>query len=398
MDNEERISHHTGRSLFTHNFVLGFIVVFVFQLAFQSIYPAIPIYFAKLGSTEREVGLLVGIMGIAAVVSRFFAGAVLTRYSEKRVILCGTVLFAFTYVAFILFRPFWPLFAVRFSQGVAFACCHTAALAYIVNITPPAQRGQGLSYFMLSSNFAMAIAAPTGMFLINRYGFTTFFLSCAGLSLCSFLLAGRMKGHKNPSTLERTSLAASAFLPEMKIIVPSIAGFLHMFVYGALTAFVPLYALHRGVTNPGLFFAATAVAMMAGRAFGGRVLDTYDKEKLILILIIVCMVAMIILSFSKTVSMFIFVGLLWGTGASFFVPASMAYALEYSGSSSGRALGSFNAFLDLGMALGPAVTGLIVPVTGYPAMFLFLALICLMLFCYFQFYVRTRGSEAQAVS
>ena len=142
--------------------------------------------------------------------------------------------------------------------------------------------------------------------------------------------------------------------------------------------------------KPGLFFTATAVVMIAGRVLGGRILDTYNKERMILSLIFISMVAMVILSFSKTLPMFIFVGLLWGTGATFFMPACMAYAFEYAGSSGGAAVGTFQAFMDLGMALGPVIMGIIVPLTGYPIMFLCLALICLINLGYFQFYVRKR--------
>jgi len=52
----------------------------------------------------------------------------------------------------------------------------------------------------------------------------------------------------------------------------------------------------------------------------------------------------------------------------------MTYALEYAGSSGGTAVGTYQAFVDLGMALGPAITGIIVPHTGYRVIFLCLAL------------------------
>ena len=56
----------------------------------------------------------------------------------------------------------------------------------------------------------------------------------------------------------------------------------------------------------------------------------------------------------------------------------MAYALEYAGSSDGTAVATYQAFMDLGLALGPAIMGIIVPLTGYQVMFLCLALACLM--------------------
>ena len=135
-----------------------------------------------------------------------------------------------------------------------------------------------------------------------------------------------------------------------------------------------------------------AIMMVAGRLFGGKIMDTCNKEKLIVTFLPSMVVILIILSLSKTLPMFIIVGAFWGIGAAFFVPMSMAYALEYSGSSDGAAVGTFRAISDLGLGLGPVVTGIIIPFTGYPVMFLCLALICLINMSYFQFYVRKKGN------
>jgi MFS family permease len=101
---------------------------------------------------------------------------------------------------------------------------------------------------------------------------------------------------------------------------------------------------------------------------------------------------MVVLAFSRTLPMFILVGLLWGTGGAFFFPASMAYALDYAGSSGGTAVGTFRALSDLGLALGPVLMGIIIPLAGYQIMFLCLALVSLINLSYFQFYVRKRGN------
>jgi predicted MFS family arabinose efflux permease len=397
MQNKESISQYTGRSLFTRDFVLVFLAYFVFIAANYALIPTLPIHFTKLGFNERQVGMLVGVMAVAALVSRFFVGGVLTKYSEKSAMLFGTVFFALTFPAAIVFSRFLPLFAVRVFQGIAFACFHTAAFAYAVNIISPAHRAQGIAYFMLAPNLAMALSAPSGMFVFNQFGFTIFFLSCMGLSVCSFFLSWKVKSRKTIVTPAQSTQARSAFLPEWKIAVPATVNFLQIFVFGALSAFFPLYAVECGVTNPGVFFTTTAVVMIAGRLVAGRILDTYNKEKMLLMLILISMMAMVVLSFSKTLPLFIFVGLLWGTGASFFMPACMAYALEYAGSSGGAAVGTYQAFVDLGMALGPVIMGLIVPITGYPVGFFCLALICLINLCYFQFYVRRRNNVTPTV-
>ncbi|WP_024333786.1 MFS transporter [Desulfotignum balticum] len=392
MRNEESLSQAAADKLFTHDFVLVFVAFFLFQTAYMAMIPTLPVYFNKLGSNENEVGLLVGILGIAALVSRFFVGAILTVYSEKKVMLTGITLFAGSLLLLIVFRHFWPLFIVRIVQGIAFAAVHTAAFTYAMKTVSPSHQGQGLAYFTLSTYLAMGISAPSGISLANRYNFIVFFVTFACLCLCSFLLACMIKNRKKMDTSEQNFNSYFVHLIEWRIVVPAISAMIQMFIYGAVSAFFPLYALMCGVSNPGLFFSACALVTIMSRAFGGKILDIYNKETMIEVLILIMMAALILLSVSKNLPMFILVGLIYGTGMAFFMPASMLHAFEYSGASDGPAVATFNASYDIGMALGPAVMGLIIPITGYPIMFLCLAFICIIDLFYFQFCVRKHDS------
>ena len=391
MKNEGTVSEKTGRNLFTRDFILGFFAVFAFAAAAQALIPTLPIYLTKLGSNEREIGVLIGIAAVASLASRLFVGGVLLKFSEKSVIMAGALLSAITFLASIVFRPFWPFLIIRFFQGVALACIDTAAIASVINVIPLAYRARALGYFLLAPSLAMAVAAPFGMFLINQYGFTILFLSGAALSFCALFLSWKVKGQTVAISNKAVPSHSTSFL-NLKIIVPAITSFLQLFVWGTVSAFFPLYAIQCGVTNPGLFFTAMAIMMVAGRLLGGKIMDTRNKERLIVIFVPSMVVILIILSLSKTLLMFILVGAFWGIGAAFFIPVSMAYALEYSGSSDGAAVGTFRAISDLGIGLGPVVMGIIIPLTGYRIMFLCLALICLINLCYFQFYVRRRHS------
>ena len=390
MNNEGNISHRAVRNILTHDFVFGFLALFIFIVAYHALIPTLPIFFARLGSNEREIGVLVGIFGGSALLFRLVVGSILLKYSEKSVMMFGALLFAVTFLVSIVLRPFWPFFAVRFFQGVAFAFMDTAALAFIIKVTPLVNRARAISYFVLAPPFSQAIAPSFGMFIINRYSFTVLFLICAGLSLWAFFFSWKVKGHEIATSDKDIAANSNPFL-DLKIIVPSIIGFLQNFAWGGVIAFLPLYAIKCGIANPGWFFTANASMMIAGRALGGRVLDTYNKEKILRTFIFVSMVAMVILAFSRTLPMFIFVGLLWGTGGGFFFPASMAYALDYAGSSGGPAVGTFRALSDLGLALGPVLMGIVIPLAGYQIMFLCLALVSLINLSYFQFYVSRKG-------
>ena len=396
MHDEEKFSQHTTKDLFTRDFVLGVIAVFFFSAAFQSLTPTLPIYLTRLGSNEREVGVLIGIFAVASLASRLFVGGALLKYREKSVMMVGALLSAITFLASIICRPFWPFLMIRFLQGVALACMDTAAIAAIIHVIPPAYRARALGYLMLAPSLALALAAPLGMFVINQYSFTLLFLSGAVLAFCALVLSWTVKGQAVVPSHKAGSVHPASFI-NLKIIAPASMTFVQLFVWGAVSAFFPLYAIQCGVTNPGHFFSAMAVMIFSGRMFGGKIMDTCNKEKLIATFIPAMVVILIILSLSKTLPMFIFLGALWGFGVAFFIPMALAYALECSGSSDGAAVGTFRAISDLGFGLGPVVMGMIIPLTGYPLMFRCLALICLINLCYFQFYVRKRRNTVPTV-
>jgi MFS family permease len=389
MHDEGNVSQPTIKNMLTRDFVLGFLAFFAFLTALSAIVPTLPIFLARLGSNEGEIGVLIGILGVSSLVSRFLVGGALTRYSEKSVMVFGSLMFALTFLAFIVFRPFWPFFAVRLLQGIAIACIDTAAFALIIKTIPLAYRGQGIGYLMVAPPLSLAIAPSISVSLINRYSFTSLFLACAGLCLCSLLLSWKVKKRELVTT-DIDALSCGTRFIEWKIVAPAATSFIQSFIWGAIITFVPLYAIQRGIINPGHFFTAIAVMIIAGRALGGRIVDTQSKEKIILTFICTGMITMVILSFSMTLPMFILVGLLWGTGHALLVPTFMTYSFEHAGSSDGAAVGTFRAFSDLGQALGPTIMGIIIPFTGYPIMFLSLALMCLINLCYFQFYVRKR--------
>jgi MFS family permease len=375
--------------VFSRDFILVCFAQFAFSFVFQSLIPTLPIYLSRLGSNEVEIGVLIGIFFFCSLVLRPFVGKALLRTPEKKFMVTGSLVYALASLAYLLAPPFWPLLIVRVFQGIGFAFFHTASFTLIANISPEAHRGQSLSYFSLATSISGALGPSIGIFLINHFGFTLLFLVCSGLSFCSLFITHRL-GRRQVVPLQDSSIE-DGFLLSRKALPPSIISSLSLFVWGALTAFFPLYAINHGVANPGLFFTTIAIMLFLGRALGGKILDLYSREKVILPCLFTYIISMVILTFSKTLPMFILVAAIWGIGNAFLVPALIAYILDRVGSSVGPAMGTFTAISDLGISLGPVIMGIIIHSTSYPIMFLCLALMGIINLNYFYFFVRKKG-------
>jgi MFS family permease len=164
-------------------------------------------------------------------------------------------------------------------------------------------------------------------------------------------------------------------------------------IWGSLGAFFPLYALRHDVSNPGIFFAFIAITLILGRSLGGRILDMYTREKVIIPCFIAIIVSIVLLTFSTTLFMFILVAILFGIGWAFLYPSLVVYAVESSGSARGPAMGTFTALADLGAGIGPMVIGMILEWTNYPIMFSSLTLIGVINFLYFCYTIRKKRKK-----
>jgi MFS family permease len=379
----------TIQKIFTRDFILASTVQFALAFVFFVLIPTLPIYLSKSGSNEVEIGVLIGIFAVSSLFLRPFVGRALLRIPEKNFLMVGTLLHAIASAAYLFTPPFWPFFTVRVLQGIGYAFSSTAILTLMANVSPQAHRGQSLGYFLLTTNIASALAPTLGMFLINNFSFTMLFLVCSGLSIGALVITNQL-GRREITPPEDSS-AEDGFYISRKALSPSIIGFFFFFVLGALHTFFPLYAINHGVANPGLFFSTIAIMLILGRLMGGRILDLYPREKIILPCLITYIISMVILAFSKTLPMFILAAAIWGAGHAFLFPSLVAYVLDCVGSSPGPAMGTFTAISDLGMCLGPVMMGIILHAASYPIMFLCLALIAFINLFYFYFFVRKKG-------
>jgi MFS family permease len=381
----------TTQKILTRDFVLNFLAQFAFSFVSFILIPTLPVYLSRFEIKAGEIGFLIGILSVFSLIPRPFIGRALLRIPERKFMIAGAMLYILSSIAYLLAPPFWPFLIVRILQGVGLAFFSTASVALIANITSENRRGQIITYYFLSFNFAFALAPYFGMVIINQFNFTVLFLVCTGLSLCTFFITLKLKDVQS-APIENESIQHQPFF-NRQVLPSSIMAFLLNVIWGSLGAFFPLYALRHGVSNPGIFFAFIAISLILGRSLGGRILDIFAREKVIIPCFIAIIVSLVVLTFSTTLQMFILVAIIFGTGWAFLYPSLVVYAVENSGSARGPAMGTFTALADLGAGIGPMIMGLILEWTNYPVMFFLLTLIVTINFLYFRHTIREKPKD-----
>jgi MFS family permease len=382
----------TTPKMISRDYILSFFAQFVFSSVFCILIPAIPIYLLRSGSKEGEIGFLVGIFSVSSLILRPFVGKALLSVPERNFMTAGALLYTLSCLTYLIAPPFWPLLIVRVLQGIGLAFFSTASFTLLANIIPEAHRGRLISLFYLSNNLSFALGPYLGMLLINRFNFSVLFLVCAGLSLCSFYLTLKLR-KREIIPLENESLKVQSFLSR-EALPPATIAFMLNIIWGTLCAFFPLYALKHGVSNPGTFFIFLAITLMLGRLLGGRILDIYEREKVIRPCLALIVMGITIMPFANTLTVFIFVAVILGTGWAFLYPSLTIHVIETAGLSRGPAMATFTALADLGAGLGPMIMGFILQRTSYPIMFACLTLTGVTNFLYFYYAMGKKGKNA----
>jgi predicted MFS family arabinose efflux permease len=388
-----RAKDMTIPKIVSRDFILSFFTQFAFSSVFCILIPAIPIYLLGFGAREGEIGFLVGIFSVSSLILRPFVGKALLSVPERSFMIAGALIYVLSCLAYLIAPPFWPLLIVRAIHGIGLAFFATASFTLLANITPEANRGRLISYFYLSYNIAFAIGPYFGMLLINRFNFITLFSACTGLSLVSLYLALKLSKRES-APLAKASLQAQSFLSR-EALPPAVIAFMLNVIWGTLCAFFPLYALKHGISNPGTFFIFMAIALMIGRLFGGRILDTHNRGKVIRLCLAIIIIALAILPFAKGLGMFILIALLLGGGWAFLYPFLTLHIIENVGPVRGPAMATFTALGDLGAGLGPMIMGIILQKTSYPIMFICLILIGIANFLFFYYAMGRKGRGRQ---
>ncbi len=379
----------TTEKIFSRDFVLSFFAQFAFSSVFCILIPTIPIYLSRFEAKEAEIGLLVGIFSVSSLILRPFVGRALLTISEKKFMIAGAVIYVLSCLAYLIAPPFWPLFVARVFHGMGLALFSTASFTLVANIIPETNRGRLISYFYLAGNLSFALGPYFGMLVINRFSFTVLFLVCAGLSLGSLIITMKL-GKDRVVPLGNDSLRVQTVVSR-EALPPAIIAFMLNIIWGTLSAFFSLYALRQGVPNPGIFFIFLAITIILGRTLGGKILDMYDRKKVIIPCLAAILVSLTTLTFSSTLPMFIVAAVILGTGWALLYPSLLMFAIESAGAGQGPAMATFTALADLGAGIGPMIMGVILEWTSYPIMLLCLSGVGGINFLYFFYAIRKKG-------
>ncbi len=323
----------------------------------------LPLYVKNIGGNSTEMGLIVSLFAIAALISRPVAGHLLDNYGRERVYILGlisiTIVTAFSCLPLAIIL----LLVVRFGHGFVWGITSTANSALTVDVVPKELLVHGWRYFVFAQSMTMAAGPIIGAFVMLKFGFTPTALLVTFLMVICIVMAKLIKYpefEKPQTVIEKKFNLKDMF--EKNALFPSLLATLVMMTLGFVMAFVVVYGQQIGV-NGSLFFVGFTLMILLSNPIVNKLSNRYGDKSVLVISPLCVIMALIIMSLSNGLIPLIIASLFYGFGYGVICPILQTWAVNASPEERvGAANGTYLASLDVGIALGSLIFGTI---SGY---------------------------------
>lgn len=262
--------------LFTRSYIFMCLANFLTAFSFFLLVPTLPFYLVDTFGLEPDiVGLVLSCYVVAVLCIRPFAGFIADMFPRKKVYVISYILFALAFVGYLFaFSDIVMFIILRVVHGFAFGALNTTGNTLVIDIMPSSRRGEGLGYFGVTNNLAMAFGPMTGLFLIEGGNYTLLFgaallVACVGLM---FAVLVKVKWRQPKEKVEKVFSIDRFIL--LAGIPASVAFFMLAIPYGMTSSYIAIYASEVGITSGvGLFFTVQGAGLIVSRLLSGKRVD-----------------------------------------------------------------------------------------------------------------------------
>lgn len=369
--------------LWTKNYIMLTITALLLFSGFYLLMPTLPLFIKEIGGSESQVGFIVGVFTISAVIIRPLVGGLMDKYGRRVFIVSGLIFFAITMYFYNFVTVIISLVILRILHGVSWALSTTSIGTAVTDVIPKSRRGEGMGWYGLSMTLGMALGPILGLWIAKSFSFHYLFLICTVLALIALVLAFFTK----IPLIKSTQKNKISFF-EKELLPMGIVTFFVSLTFGGITTFLPLFAAKIQV-NAGTFFLVYALTLAVSRPITGKISDKYGEDTIIIPAIFILILALLVLTFTNGIVGLVITAILYGIGFGSAQPALQVAILKLAKPEKiGVANATFFTAFDLGIGLGSIGLGFISQLMGYEALFIVCAISALISLLYFTIFVR----------
>ena len=362
---------------------LVFLAEFCALTSFYLLLSVTPMYAAAVGAGSTGAGLVTGVLLLGTVAAELAAPILMRRYGYWAMLLTGAVLLGVPALALLAGASLTVIVTVSIVRGFGFGLCTVMTGALTAALLPPERRGEGLGLFGIVATAPGIIALPAGVWLADHVGMATVVGLTAATALVPLVVFPWLSGGAD----RRPADAARADTQKTDGLLDGLrqAGLLRPFLIfatstvaaGVVVSFLPLaVGVSGNVAAAGLL--AQALTATIGRWWAGRRGDRSGHARLLVPALAIASAGMVTMIWLASPAAVIAGMCLFGMGFGICQNATFALMIDRMPPSGvGTASALWNLAYDAGYGAGPALFGLVVNHTGYPAAFALTAVLML---------------------
>ena len=265
--------------LWNGNYWKVMIANFTLFFAFYLLTPLLPLYLSEhFHATKDVIGVVLSGYTVMALLSRPFSGYLVDTFDRKKVLMWCFFLFFIFFAGYLAASTLLLFTIVRTLHGAPFGSVTVANSTMAIDVLPASRRNEGIGYYGLSNNLAMAIAPTAGLLLYHetRNFHLLFWLALviAGIGMAVDATiknqpalnskTQKLKNSKNLIRLDRFFLTNGWLLAVNMVFFG--------FCFGVLSNYLAIYCKDvMGRTGgTGVYFALLSVGLIASRLQGSK--------------------------------------------------------------------------------------------------------------------------------
>ena len=264
---EERLWNKNYCKVMTANFTLFF--------AFYLLTPLLPLYLSEtFGATKDMIGLVLSGYTITALLFRPFSGYMVDSFPRKKVLMVCFGAFSIFFAGYLAASTLLLFTIVRTLHGGPFGALTVANSTVAIDVLPSSRRTEGIGYYGLSNNLAMAIAPTIGIFIYKlTMNFELLFWIALVVACAGWLVDATVKPSEKQIIKNKDKLSLDRFfLVRGWLLGINMVAF--GFCFGVLSNYLAIYGKEQlGITaGTGTYFMLCSVGLIASRIQGGKAL------------------------------------------------------------------------------------------------------------------------------
>ena len=360
-------------ALWNSNYLKVWIANFMLFFAFYLLAPLLPLYLRDtFAANKAMIGFVLCGYTLTALCVRPFSGFVVDTFNRKKVLLLCYFCFALLFAGYYITGSLLFFAVIRTLHGAPFGATTVASSTMAIDVLHPERRSEGIGYYGLSNNIAMAIGPSAGLYIYHTiHNFNLLFtlsllIAFAGLAIDSTI---HCRDRQPVQRDRKLSLDRFVLLKGWSEGL-CIAAF--AFSFGVISTYIAIYSqevLHV-TSGSGTFFMLLAVGLILSRLIGSKSLRQGKIVQNASAGMVLSLCGYLVFSAVPNLWGYYAAALMIGLGNGHMYPAFLNMFVKVATSDRrGTATSSIMTSWDVGMGLGILAGGILVEYMSYNAAF-----------------------------